>query len=630
MEINKTIRKRRIIILSMLSIVVVLLVIIALLLTLFDNKTSKSRTVMIYLDGSNLESESGIPTVDLESIIPQNVDLNKTKVLVYTGGTKKWQNNYASTESNNIILLTQDGYKTVYQDEKKNMGDANTFSFFLNYAYENYKSDKYNLIIYSHGLGTLGSITDDFTNDYLLLPEMKKGLENSPFNKNNKMESVLFRTCLNGTAEVASIYADYANYMIASEEITLGTPKYAVLDFINDVTLIDNGQSFGNKFISGYKTFIEELSMYQNVDQTYSVLDLSKQEELENNLSAFIKDINKESNYNQISKIRANLHQYAAEEADDENYDTVDLYEFVSSLKSLSSKNVDKVIDTLNSMVKENWSLNDHSHGLSIYLPYYGNASIVNMHFNVYSELDFSNEYFSFIKNFNSYKTNAPTQSMSFTSNLTSMKNKEFKIELTDEQVKNFAKANYVIYEKNDDGTYSMVVKSKASLKDNELVANLYNNIITVTSGQTKTFMPVVEKEEKGGYKDYVTHIILSGRDTSNNLKIANGVMHFKVKDDKVYESEIIRTEKSVVTGELLNLKDYNTFTFEHTKWNVLDENGNYKGPSKTDSMNVFDLNIKDGYEFELSSLDQKDYYCVFEINDVNNKTYYSNMEQIK
>ncbi len=615
----------RIIILSMLCVITLLLAGVAIIICLDDNKI-ESRTIMVYMSGSNLETDSGIATADLESIVPSSVDLNTTNVVVYTGGTQKWHNNYASSTENSILKLTSDGFVKVQSDAQVNMGDASTFQTFLNYAYQNYKADRYDLIIYDHGLGALGSIVDDFKEDYLFLNEMKEALSNSPFNKDNKLETVLFRTCLNATSEVASVYKDYAKYMIASEEVTYGNPNSNVFSFINSVNVTDNGDVYGTKFINGYRDYIQTLG---TIDSTYSVIDLTKMDELENEVDDFFGSINLDNNYSQISKIRANLHQYALDATDDGSYDTVDLYSLVDELKSLSPKKANKLLKTIKSTVKYNWTNNEFSNGLSIYFPYNGKQEIVSLHFNVFDGIDFSKNYYSFIKKFNNKKTGTSEFSMSFSKNDTSIKDKTYTMDLTDDQVKNFAKANYVIYEKNDDNTYSLVARMDAELKDNKLVGKLTNNVIKISSKDGKTYIPVKQIKSLDSYTWYTTSIVLSKRDENNKYVSANGNMHIKVKDNKVKQAQIIKTEKDKEGGAILDTKDYSKLTFEHTKWKILDDKGNYVGPTKTDSMNVYEIDLKDGYELTLESLDNSKYYCVFEIYDVNNDKYYSKLDEI-
>ena len=615
----------RIIILSMLCVITLLLAGVAIVICLDDNKI-ESRTIMVYMSGSNLETDNGIATADLESIVPSSVDLNTTNVVVYTGGTQMWHNNYASSTENSILKLTSDGFVKVQSDAQVNMGDASTFQTFLNYAYQNYKADRYDLIIYDHGLGALGSIVDDFKEDYLFLNEMKEALSNSPFNKDNKLETVLFRTCLNATSEVASVYKDYAKYMIASEEVTYGNPSSNVFSFINSVNITDNGDVYGTKFINGYKDYIKTLG---TIDSTYSVIDLTKMDELESEVNDFFSSINLDNNYNEISKLRANLHQYALDSTNDGSYDTVDLYSLVDGLKSLSPKKANKLLKTIKSTVKYNWTNNEFSNGLSIYFPYNGDQRMVSLHFNVFDGIDFSKNYYSFIKKFNDMKTGTSNFSMSFSKNDTSMKNKTYTMDLTDDQVKNFSKANYVIYEKNNDNTYSLVARMDAELKDNKLVGKLTNNVIKISSKDGKTYIPVKQIKSLDSYTWYTTSIVLSKRDENNKYVSANGNMHIKVKDNKVNQAQIIRTEKDKEGGAILDTKDYSKLTFEHTKWNILDDKGNYVGPTKTDSMNVYEIDLKDGYELTLESLDNSKYYCVFEIYDVNNNKYYSKLDEL-
>lgn len=616
------------IVLSLLCVVMLLLIGVVIVI-LNDEKSVKTRTIMIYLSGSDLESKNGIATSDLESIDSSKIDLNTTNVLVYAGGTEKWFNNYTSSSENNILLLTENGFEKIQSDSQRNMGDSNTFSTFLSYAYDNFKTDRYDLIIYDHGLGALGSVYDDFAKDFLSLIDMKLALEQSPFNSKNKLETVLFRTCLNGTAEVADLYSNYANYMIASEEVTLGNSYNTVLAFLDNVEVADNGELYGNKFITGYGEFINSINMYGNIDYTYSIIDLNKQDELEKNMNDFFNSIDVSSNYSEISKIRANIHQYAVESTNSTEYDTIDLYGFVDSIKHLSPQKADKVLKTIKSMVKTNWTSNKYSNGLSIYFPYYGSSGVKNNHFTIYETIGFSNEYYSFIKDFTNIKEGNANFSLDLSKNDTNLDNKVYKLELTDEQVKSFAKANYVIYEKNADGTYSLVSKAKAELDNNVLIGKLSNNVIMISNDKTKTYIPVKQIDKVGKNIEYTTSVILSRRNEDNKYESSNGNMHLIIKDNKVKESYIIKTNKNMEGGSLLKTKDYSTLTFEHTKWNILDKNGNYIGPSKTDSMTVFEYSIKDGYKLSLESLDDSKYYCVFEIYDVNNKVYYSKFDEI-
>ena len=250
-----------------------------------------------------------------------------------------------------IYELTASGYKKVKTQDIQNMGDSKVFSNYLNYVYENYKTDKYDLIFWNHGGAIYGSEFDDLSGDNLTLEEMRVGLSNSNFNKNNKLETVIFRTCLNGTIEIADTFKDYSDYLVASEEITLGSSITGVLNFINDIEPNDTGTDVGIKFVNSYKEQISKLKNYygssEYIYSTYSVVDLSKIEKLVESLNSFVDDINVSENYNKIAKTRSNLYQYAYTQSSDPTYDTVDLYNLVNNLKDLSLDKANVVLNNL-------------------------------------------------------------------------------------------------------------------------------------------------------------------------------------------------------------------------------------------------------------------------------------------
>ncbi len=202
-----------------------LLVIIGILIFLIFNSNkndvnsvktdnSNSKTVMIYIAGNDLESQNYIATGDFSVVNPSNIDLSKINVVMYAGGTKKWHN-FISNGENGIYELKQEGFTKVKSFEQKNMGDANTLSEFLKYTYENYPADSYDMIFYGHGSGIIGSTLDEFTQDDLSLEDISIGFSNSPF-KNKKLNVVIFRSCLNSTLEFATLFKNYAKYMVAS------------------------------------------------------------------------------------------------------------------------------------------------------------------------------------------------------------------------------------------------------------------------------------------------------------------------------------------------------------------------------------------------------------------------------
>ena len=81
-------KKRRIIIVGIVISLFVLVSSVTISALVLLNDKGVSRTVMIYMVGSNLESQAGLATVDLNSMKKNN---DNTRVLVIAGGTKSWE-----------------------------------------------------------------------------------------------------------------------------------------------------------------------------------------------------------------------------------------------------------------------------------------------------------------------------------------------------------------------------------------------------------------------------------------------------------------------------------------------------------------------------------------------------------
>ena len=634
-------KKQKVIVITLLLVIIALLGARAVQIYAFSGPSS--RTIMIYMDGNNLESDYGIATSDLESILPSQVDLNHINVLVYTGSTKKWKNDYISNEENAIFQLDNSGFKKIESYAKKSLSSADTFSSFLNYAYNNYKASRYDLIMWNHGAGALGGISDEFSGDLLFLNEMDKGLKNSPF-VNEKLETVLFRTCLNATIEVASVYSKYAHYMIASEEITLGKTGHSVLDFLNNVNVSDNGIIYGNKFINSYQKQIDEIDWLGTTDSTYSIIDLDNFANLESSFNTFIDKINVNSSFNMISRVRKNLHQYAFETASDSDFDTIDLYGLVNELKSLAPMEADNLLKVIKKTIKYNWSTNEFSNGLSIYFPYNGSKDSKKLHSDVYSSLEFGKSYVKFLKKFNEIKENNSSNfSMKVFSNKFVSSNKKLELQLNDDQFKNYAGARYILFRKNysEDGKvykyYPLISSYNVDINDSGvLTANVDNNLVKVIDKKDGfvDYITVVDLKDSKEKKYQITAVLTgdANDDTVFRSSCVNIDLIFD-KDNKPNVSKVQKCSKDMnVDSNVLDLKDWKIFSFLTNGYEILDKDGKYITDwPKNKVLTGWEVSIED-LEFESASLDltgAAEYYGIFEVYDVYGNGSYSNLIKI-
>ena len=163
----------KIVIISILSFLVFVLSILSVLLVLTPNtfiepeEVDNTRTIMIYMAGTDLESNHGNASADLKGIKEYYNDPENYHILLYTGGTKIWHNSYISSQENSIYELTMNGFEKKETLTKKSMGLEDTLTEFLDYGYRNYEAGNYDLIMWDHGLGSLGSIYDENTKDFI-------------------------------------------------------------------------------------------------------------------------------------------------------------------------------------------------------------------------------------------------------------------------------------------------------------------------------------------------------------------------------------------------------------------------------------------------------------------------------
>ena len=255
------------------TIVVLIILVIGLSLYFFNssgNNIDKKRTIMIYMSGSDLESKAG-----------------------YTGGSSKWHNNLINSTENAIYELKDNGFSKIKSYSQKNMSTSDTLEDYLKYVYENYKTDKYDLIVWDHGGAWQGAVSDDFNKgDYLELSEFNSALSNSPF-KDNKLEAVIFKTCLNSSYEVGVTLAPYANYLVGSEEVTFAGNIVYALDFLNDIDGDTDPITIGEMFAdSYYNNTVVKGNLVNRKVMAFSVVDLTKIDTLTEEIGNFFNGIN--------------------------------------------------------------------------------------------------------------------------------------------------------------------------------------------------------------------------------------------------------------------------------------------------------------------------------------------------
>ncbi|MDO5323633.1 MAG: clostripain-related cysteine peptidase [Clostridia bacterium] len=182
-------------------------------------------TVLIYMSGSDLESEDGSATADIQEMLRANVPADgPLSVLVETGGAKKWQLDGHPDDKNCLYRISGEDCQMLETLGKRSMGAPDSLSAFLEYGRKNYPADRYILVLWGHGDGSTGGVCFDelFDDDSLMLDEIAAALEDASQTGQN-IEALIFDACSMNCADLLFSLGGCVDYIVASQESTLGS-----------------------------------------------------------------------------------------------------------------------------------------------------------------------------------------------------------------------------------------------------------------------------------------------------------------------------------------------------------------------------------------------------------------------
>ena len=341
-----------------------------------------TRTVLVYMVGSDLESKGGAATADINEMLKvgSNENLN---IVITTGGAEKdgWKTVKRYLIPKGTKTITSIKELTALADlGDKNMGDTATLRDFLDWGIKNYSADKYSLVFWDHGGGAVGgngTVGNDETKggDALSLPEIKQAINNVTTLYKTKFDFIGFDTCLMATIETANMLVPYADYMVASEELEPGTGW----DYSAWLSAIKNNPAISTLDIS--KKIIDSYyaSFNSNLDEqktvTLSAIQLNKIAALTTALDNLAKKAGNNLNSTpdvariEIGQGREKSESYGQQANDDSGM--IDLGDFVSKLSATYSTEANNVKTAISNAVAYNkrGSAKPKAQGLSIYLP---------------------------------------------------------------------------------------------------------------------------------------------------------------------------------------------------------------------------------------------------------------------
>ena len=257
-------------------------------------------TVFVYLCGTDLESDGGFATSDVQEMLYASTGSN-VRFIVQTGGTYYWQNELMP--NNNISRYEiSDGEITLIDEQPADsMGKSSTLADFLEWGVENCSAAKMGLILWNHGGGSISGVCFDelYDSDSLSLSDLNSAIEQTAAAMTDKFEFIGFDACLMGTVETANVLATYARYMYASEETEpgYGWDYTAIGSYLGENPYADGAQ-LGKVVCDRFYSGCEEIG--QESGATLSVTDLSKIDDVIISFNDFAKSLYDASEDNSV------------------------------------------------------------------------------------------------------------------------------------------------------------------------------------------------------------------------------------------------------------------------------------------------------------------------------------------
>ena len=352
-------------------------------------------TVMVYMCGADLESKSAMGTKDLQEMVKATFGDN-VRVIVQTGGSTSWHVKGISNTANQIYQVKSGSLVRLENNRgSEPMTNAGTLQSFIEYCKKNFSANRYALILWDHGCGSVSGYGYDENypnNGSMSLAGLNQALSGA----NVKFDFIGFDACLMATVETALMASNYADYLIASEETEPGIGWY----YTNWLTAVGSNTSMETLMIG--KQICDDFvatcdSQCRGQKTTLAVIDLAElSHTVPSKLTAFSKSITSmisKKDYQSVSAARNGSREFAA----GNRIDQVDLTDLCSNMDTKESK---ALAEALRSAVKYNRINNiSDAHGLSVYFPYQS-VSNVEKAAKTYSAIGMDDSYAAAIRAF--------------------------------------------------------------------------------------------------------------------------------------------------------------------------------------------------------------------------------------
>ncbi len=215
-------------------------------------------TILVYMNGSDLESDDGEATTDIQEMIAAGGS-DKVNILIQTMGTKSWKKTLGiASDRSQIYCLNKDGFKLVKDDlGQLDCTVESTLKDFIVWGVINYPADRYVLQFWNHGGGPVyGFGYDQFAGEYdaLTIDEMKSALSGAGV----YFDFIGMDCCIMSSLEVCCALYDFCDYTILCEDFESGlgwsyTEWLSELYNNTSITIPDLGKTIVDSMVDANK-----------------------------------------------------------------------------------------------------------------------------------------------------------------------------------------------------------------------------------------------------------------------------------------------------------------------------------------------------------------------------------------
>ena len=304
-----------------------------------EEKGANAWTIMLYICGSNLESDSSarLATADIKEILSVSGQPDDINIIMETGGAKSWAATYGI--SANYLERWHVENKQLVKDDSltyASMGLSSTLQSFLTWGLTEYPADNVGLILWNHGGGMDGVCYDEKKNDDCLtdnevVTAVKGAFTATHRDTSDKLTFIGYDACLMQVQDIAEMNSPYFEYMVASQE-SEGGEGWDYDTWVDDLYAGKDNDTIFKAICNGFIS-----SQGSNSDQTLSYLDLAYANEYMTaweNMAGVLKTKVTSSNSSSFNSIFDNVKDYEGS-----TYGLYDAKDFVNRLSSNSTFN---------------------------------------------------------------------------------------------------------------------------------------------------------------------------------------------------------------------------------------------------------------------------------------------------